>query len=197
MVLEFEAPEGSTPLEPEELEQLIPSHITTMAQLNEAEQLNIAAANLWAFSRRRPKVLTADFTKSLHKRMLSDVWRWAGVFRQRAVNIGGVEACDIPVRLHQLLDDCRYWAEENTYDQNEIAARLHHGLTVIHAFPNGNGRHARLMTDVYLKNANCPAFSWGGGADLVHLGEMRAQYLEALRAADHYDIQPLLNFAQS
>lgn len=197
MMLEFETQEGSTPLEPEELEQLIPLHITTMAQLNEAEQLNIAAANLWVFSQHRSNVLTNRFVKLLHKKMLSDVWRWAGEFRQRAVNIGGVEACDIMVRLHQLFDDCNYWSKEKTFDQIEIAARLHHGLTVIHPFPNGNGRHARIMTDAYLKNVNQPMFSWGKGVDLIQPGEARMQYLKALRAADEHDIQPLIDFARS
>lgn len=197
MPFKFETPEGSTPLEPEELEQLVPPHITTMAQLNEAEQLNIAAANLWAHSRRRSNVLTVNFTKLLHKRMFSDVWRWAGVFRQRAANIGRVEAYEIGTRLNQFFDDCRYWEKENFYDQDEIATRLHHGLTFIHPFPNGNGQHARLMSDVYLRNVNCPAFSWGGNVDLVRQGDVRTQYLDALRAADDHDIQPLKYFARS
>lgn len=172
MPLEFETPEGATPLEPEELEQLIPSHITTMAQLNEAEQLNIAAASLWAHSRRRSNVLTTVFAQLLHKRMFDDVWRWAGEFRHRAANIGGVEAY-------------------------EIAVRLHHGLTVTHAFPNGNGRHARLMTDVFLRNIDCAPFSWGSGADLAHQGDLRIRYIGALQAADNHDIRPLMNFARS
>jgi fido (protein-threonine AMPylation protein) len=109
MPIEFETPEGATPLEPEELEQLISPHITTMAQLNEAEQLNIAAASLWAHSRRRTNVLTIVFAQLLHKRMFDDVWRWAGDFRQRAANIGGVEAYEIAARLHGLFEDCRYW----------------------------------------------------------------------------------------
>lgn len=197
MPIEFETPEGATPLEPEELEQLIPSQITTMAQLNEAEQLNIAAASLWAHSRRRSNVLTTVFAQLLHKRMFDDVWRWAGDFRQRAANIGSVEAYEITARLHGLFDDCRYWMEENVYGQDEIAARLHHGLTVIHAFPNGNGRHARLMTDVFLRNKDCAPFSWGRGADLVHQGDVRTRYIEALRVADNHDIRPLMNFARS
>jgi Fic-DOC domain mobile mystery protein B len=197
MPIEFETPEGATPLEPEELEQLISPHITTMAQLNEAEQLNIAAASLWAHSRRRTNVLTIVFAQLLHKRMFDDVWRWAGDFRQRAANIGGVEAYEIAARLHGLFEDCRYWMDENVYGQDEIAARLHHRLTVVHAFPNGNGRHARLMTDVFLRNIDCAPFSWGRGADLVHQGDVRTMYMEALRAADNHDIRPLMDFARS
>lgn len=197
MALIFEAQEGATPLEPEELAQLIQEHIATMDQLNEAEQLNIAAARLWAFSRRRPSVLSVDFTRTLHRRMFEDVWLWAGTFRQRGVNIGNVDAYEIVVRLHQLFDDCRHWAGEEVFSCDEIAARLHHGLTIIHAFPNGNGRHARLMTDVYLLLNGEQPFSWGRGANLAETGDARASYLESLRAADNHDIEPLLVFARS
>lgn len=197
MALEFETPEGATPLEPEELEQLIPTHITTMEQLNEAEQLNVAIASLWAFSRQRSDVLTMSSARSLHKRMFNDVWRWAGEFRRRDVNIGGVEAHEIPIRLSQLFDDTRHWIDEQVFEPDEIALRFHHGLTVVHAFPNGNGRHARLMTDVLLKNMGEKPFTWGSGADLVNAGDVRARYLTALRRADNHDLGALLEFARS
>ena len=45
--------ETATPLDPEEAAGLIPSYITTQAQLNEAEQINVATASDWAFRRRR------------------------------------------------------------------------------------------------------------------------------------------------
>jgi Fic-DOC domain mobile mystery protein B len=197
MVFEFETPEGSTPLEPEELEQLIPAHITTMAQLNEAEQLNITAASLWALGRRRSDVLSEKFTKALHKRMFQDVWRWAGKYRTHGVNIGNVDVYEIGIRLHQLFDDVQHWIDNDVYTPDEIAARLHHGLTVIHPFPNGNGRHARLMVDVLLSNMGRPTFTWGSGGYLIHQGGARDQYLAALRIADEYNIQPLMDFARS
>lgn len=69
--------DAATPLTPEERHELIPSYITTRDQLNEVEQLGIAAADRWAFGRRR-KVLDEDFLYRLHKRMFGDVWKWAG-----------------------------------------------------------------------------------------------------------------------
>lgn len=197
MTLEFETPEGSSPLEVEELEQLIPTNVTTMGQLNEAEQLNIAAASLWAFGRKRSDVLSEKFAKLLHKRMFGDVWRWAGIFRTRAVNIGNVEAYEIGIRMHQEFDAVRHWIDNNVYEPDEIAVRLHHELTVIHPFPNGNGRHARLLVDVLLKNMNQSPFTWGSGANLAQQGEVRGRYLLALREADNHDIRPLFVFARS
>jgi Fic-DOC domain mobile mystery protein B len=97
---------GATPLEPEELEALIPSHITLRAELNEAEQAGILAADEWAFRRRRD-VLNERFLKNLHRRMLGKVWRWAGEFRHTERNIG-VQAYRIAMELRHLLDDVRY-----------------------------------------------------------------------------------------
>ena len=57
----------------------------------------------------------------------------------------------IPVRLRDLTDDAKFWIENKTYALDEAAARFHHRLVSIHAFANGNGRHARLMADAVLR----------------------------------------------
>ena len=190
----LEQDDASTPLTHEEREDLIPSYITLRRELNEAEQTNILEAEEWAFTRKR-NVLDGDFLKSLHKRMFGRVWRWAGQFRQTERNIG-VDAYRIQIDQRQLLDDCRYWIENNTYRPDEIAARFHHRLVFIHPFPNGNGRHARLATDLLLTRLSHPRFSWGQ-VNLVSLGETRRSYVAALRAADNHDIRPLLDFVRS
>lgn len=195
MTIEYEAPQGATPLNPEELEQLIPLHITSMADLNAAEQMNIVQADMWAFSRNRKELLEIKYVQALHKRMFGDVWLWAGRFRQRNVNIGDVDAYEVPARLHLLFGDVQYWLENNTYPIDVVAVRFHREITWIHPFVNGNGRHARLMTDLILKKMGSQRFSWGGG-DLVNEGKLRSDYLEALRAADNQDFQPLLDFCR-
>jgi Fic-DOC domain mobile mystery protein B len=95
-----------------------------------------------------------------------------------------------------LCGDVHYWIENNTYDADEIAVRFHHRLTFIHPFPNGNGRHARLIADILLIKLGRSAFTWGS-ANLVKEGEARTKYLEGIRAADNGDIGPLLKFARS
>jgi Fic-DOC domain mobile mystery protein B len=186
--------DASTPLTEEERVNLIPSYITLRAELNEAEQANILEAEEWAFARKRD-VLDERFLNGLHKRMFGRVWRWAGTFRQTARNIG-VDAYRIPMDLRQLTDDCRYWIENGTYEPDEIAARFHHRLVQIHPFPNGNGRHARMATDLLLVAMGRPRFSWGR-VNLVDPGETRQAYVAALRAADNHDIRPLLAFVRS
>jgi Fic-DOC domain mobile mystery protein B len=189
-----EQDDASTPLQEQERADLIPSYITLRSELNEAEQANILEAQEWAFARKRD-ILNERFLTGLHKRMFGRVWRWAGRFRTTDRNIG-VDAWRIPMDLRQLLDDCRYWIEHGTYEPDEIAARFHHRLVLIHPFPNGNGRHARLATDLLLVDQGRPRFSWGRDS-LINPGEARQRYVEALRAADKQDIVPLLEFVRS
>ncbi len=190
----LEQDDASTPLTSEEREELIPAYITLRRELNEAEQTNILAAEQWAFLRKRD-VLKQQFLTNLHKRMFGRVWRWAGKFRQSERNIG-IPAYKIPHDLQLLLDDCRYWIENNTYEPDEIAARFHHRLVEIHSFPNGNGRHARLATDLLLISLGQKRFTWGQ-ASLVNAGDTRKAYVSALRTADKHDLGPLLAFVRS
>lgn len=193
----FQEPDDATPLEPEEREGLLQTWITHRSDLNEAEQENIVKGAAWARSRRQRNadILNEGFARSLHRRMFGDVWRWAGTFRQTERNIG-IEAHRIPNDLGMMFDDVRYWVDHQTYPPDEIAVRLHHRLVAIHPFPNGNGRHARLMADLLIERLGGQPFTWGGGS-LHDIGELRRQYIDALRAADNYDIEPLIAFARS
>ncbi len=191
----FEEPDGATPLTPEERRDLIPTHIAYRRELNEAEQENIARAQEWALSRRRRDLLSEKFIRDLHKKMLGDVWRWAGKFRTSPRNIG-MDYWLIPVELRHLLGDCKAWIEFGTYPADEIAVRFHHRLVLIHPFPNGNGRHARLLADLLVMQLGRERFSWGRES-LRNPGVVRARYIEALRAADNHDIACLLTFARA
>lgn len=125
--------------------------------------------------------------------MFGEMWKWAGTFRRTARNIG-VDA--IPMETAALFDSAPYWIEHETYPSNEIAIRLHHQLVAIHTFPNGNGRHSRLMADLLIEALGGESFSWGRGS-LADTGELRGRYIAALKAADDHDIGPLLIFARS
>src|ERR1700731_1540399 len=172
---------GNTPLDTEELEQLIPS-LATKGELDEWERKNILEANEWALKERtlkREDPLTEAYLRELHKRMFDQTWKWAGQYRNTEKNFG----CLVPEirdRIGTLLDDARYWFEHNTFSVDERAIRIHHRLVgSIHPFPNGNGRHARLLADVVAVKFGQPEFSWGSN-DIVAEGTTRAGYLEAL-----------------
>jgi len=78
-----------------------------------------------------------------------------------------------------------YWLENKTYDVDECAVRFHYDLVVIHPFPNGNGRHARLVADVVAVKYGRPAFSWGG-KELTAPGTARQLCERRTRATSRY-----------
>jgi Fic-DOC domain mobile mystery protein B len=195
----LDEPDHATPLTPEEMRQLIPAYIAYRSELNEAEQENIARAQDWALARRRDP-LSQKFVKELHRRMFNDVWRWAGKFRTSERNLG-IPFYEIPVALRHLLDDAATQIEHATYPPAEISIRFHHRLVHIHPFPNGNGRHARLIADLLVMRLGEPRFSWGLEnllkSNLHSAGATRRSYIRALQTADNHDIRPLLAFARS
>jgi Fic-DOC domain mobile mystery protein B len=193
---QFEYPTGATPLYPEEIEGLKLKHITTRSELDRWEQENIQEALAWLSKRRKTEVLNEKFIRQLHEKMFNKVWKWAGNFRRTNKNIG-VEWAEIPIELKQLLDDAKYWIENNVYSQDETAYRFHHRLVWVHLFPNGNGRHARMMADVLLMDVlGQDSFTWGNG-NLVSAGETRKQYIDALKAADLHDYSFLQGFVRT
>jgi len=188
--------EGQTPINEDEKEGLKIKSISTMGELDQFEQQNIEEAMSWFYGRsfRTEQVLDVAFIQSVHKRMFKNVWTWAGTFRLSEKNLG-VPYYQIRQDVQALLDDCRFWIDQGTFPPEEIAIRFKHRLVSIHLFPNGNGRHSRLMGDILLKAlGDTQAFTWG--RKTLRRGEDRRVYLEALRIADSGDIAPLVAFAQ-
>lgn len=194
----FQSDDHATELTPEERLALIPS-ITTRAELNQVERMNINAARVWAMRRRslqRPDLITDAFARELHLRMFNHVWRWAGRFRTTEKNLGW-DVFRLTEGVRNAFDDARAWLDYSTYPLPEVAVRLHHRLVAIHPWPNGNGRHARLMADILVASRDGEVLTWGARADLVAAGEIRACYIAAVRRADAGDFTALVAFAQS
>ncbi len=195
--MELEYAPGATPLDPDEAAGLVPSHIATQAELNAWEQINIAKADQWGARQRRRHLLDEGFVRDLHWQMFDRTWRWAGTFRSSDKNIG-VPWQQVAVKLRNLLDNTQYQIDHKVYEPDELAVRFHHQLVWIHAFPNGNGRHARLMADLLVMRLGRARLTWGGAAaTLTSSGELRARYLGALRQADQGAVDALIVFARS
>lgn len=189
---------GTTPVSPDEERHLIPG-VSTLAELNLLERENIFEARRWLFAPRRKlapnDLLDHLFVRDLHRRMFRHVWRWAGKIRDCELNLG-VPPHEVETRLYSFLQDARSWHEHKLFPPDEYCVRLHHGLVAIHPWRNGNGRHARLLADRMAMALNRPVFTWGGGAELEAKNDTRAQYLAALKKADHADFSPLVAFAR-
>jgi Fic-DOC domain mobile mystery protein B len=198
MGLDLKYINGQTPLDEDEKEGLKIETIATREELDEFEQNNIEEANMWILSKKFTidKLMTEFFIRNLHKRMYGKVWSWAGKFRTTNKNIG-IDKWQISTVLKLLLDDTLFWVENDIYVPDEIAIRFKHRLVSIHCFPNGNGRHSRLMADIIIdKIYNKSVFTWGT-QNLVKQSKTRDNYLIAVRKADQNDYVELLEFARS
>lgn len=197
MGLELNYIDGQTPLDEDEKEGLLIPTIATRGELDEFEQQNIEQAVQWTLSRsfKQHEILTELFIKQLHKKMYGNIWAWAGEFRKTNKNIG-VDRWQIGMDLKYLLDDTIYWISNNIYSSDETAVRFKHRLVSIHCFPNGNGRHSRLIADIVIEKIfQKPVFSWGA-ENITKIGDARKTYIQALKAADRGDYKQLLVFAR-
>lgn len=181
----------------DEQARLLPS-LSTREQLNEIERLGTNAARVWAMRPtvlRRADLLTEPFLRELHRRMFGGVWRGAGRYRTTA-GVPGWEPGQISKGVRMFLDDAEGWLRFSTYPVNESAVRLHHRLVAIQPWANGNGRHARLVADILIAAHGEEPLTWGSRSAGSETGSARERYLDAIRAADSGDMDPLLGFAR-
>lgn len=197
MGLDFSYQGGQTRIDSSELDGLLIPTVHLQSELDEFEHLNIERAIDWSLRKQFPldTILSEAFVRRVHYKMFEDVWAWAGQFRTTDKNIG-VDKFQIGVRLRQFLGDCVHWLENSIYPAEEIAVRFKHGLVSIHPFPNGNGRHSRLMADILASHAlQLSHFTWG--RSVSNSDEHRRNYIKALRQADGGDFAALIEFARS
>ncbi len=182
---------GETPLD--DISGLKQKNIKSRKQLDDAEAQNISKAYLlYALDASQVKRVVFDdrFLRRLHKDMFGDVWSWAGEYRTTQTTIG-VEASKIIMAMYQMSDDLKFWAAN--WDYEKTATKLHHTLVKIHPFPNGNGRWARLATDIWLLKNGKKLPRWGGG-DTTTVGASRDEYIAALKEADGGSYERLKRF---
>ena len=84
--------------------------------------------------------------------------------------------------MDKLIDD----VSESKVHPIETASFLHHKFVAIHPFSDGNGRVARLLTNLYLISRGFPP--------IVLKKEDRGKYYKYLRAADAGNLNPFTNF---
>jgi Fic-DOC domain mobile mystery protein B len=189
----FIVPEGATPIN--DISGLKMDWVKTLLQLNAVEGENIYLAMKKHILRQRRPVHTwfrVSTLKKIHHDMFCDVWDWAGVYRKSNTNIG-VRPYKIFTEVQQLCDDVHFWLEQDAeMSYIEQAARIHHRLVLTHAFENGNGRHARLVADMFLKSNQQPYPHWPN--ELSGEGNSRKTYISALKEADQGSFEALMNY---
>jgi Fic-DOC domain mobile mystery protein B len=188
---------GATP--GDDTSGLIQTQLTDRGARNAAELDAISRAyNKHIYRARRKRAgtewLTDTFIRRVHYDMFGEIWQWAGKYRTDRLNIG-VEAHLIPEQIKLLCGDFNYWnSDKSTMPVLEIAARLQNRLTRIHPFANGNGRHARLITDIFFYSVRLPLPQWPQIQLLSEGDQIRSRYIEAMKAADQEDYRDLIAF---
>ena len=105
--MHFEYALGATPIDPDEALGLIPAHITTQADLNAWEEMNIVEGADWMKRQKIIPDLDEGLVRELHSRMFNQTWQWSGTFRKSAKSIG-IDWTQIAVALKNLLDNTAY-----------------------------------------------------------------------------------------
>lgn len=188
-------PEGATPIE--DVSGLL-LDITTRAELNDAEGLNIVTATEWIENGRIDEPFTVQFHRKLHSKMYDQVWAWAGALRSQTgwVTEPGSRPEVVGQELGRVaMEFNREWeALAHDGDLLPFIARYHHALVLVHPFNNGNGRWARLAADAIVQRlAGRRPLIWAIDTLVVNSTE-RKTYIAALRTADQGDFQPLLDY---
>jgi Fic-DOC domain mobile mystery protein B len=180
---------GETPIDPSGLKKR--GAATNRRELAALEAMNISKAFLKYLARRPgPRIAPFDFEwfLKLHREMFGDVWTWAGVVRTRDLNIG-VPGYQIIEQLAALEGDLHSWSGFG-HPLEIQAVWLHHRAVLIHPFENGNGRWARLLSNIWLKRHGEPIVAWPD-AVLGTASEVREEYLAAVKTADRGDYSAL------
>ena len=185
--------DGSTPLDHDQIIGIRFSHLTTMGELDELEDVNIQNGLEWLNRQKTDDYLSIDFICKLHEKLFSDVWKWAGKFRTAEVNISKYRPYDVGPQLKNFFEDAKVWIASGQMSWDEISAEMHHRLVTIHPFPNGNGRTTRIYTEYVQKRNNQEVTSWNA-ALAHHPKESRESYIKALRVADKGDFTLLIEF---
>lgn len=188
----FKDRDGRTPLPEEFKKDLIPKNIFTSANLDELEEENIIEGLVWLedFKGNHRDWM---FWFNLHKKLFCKVWKWAGEFRENALdNEEFNHPGYIRENIKKLEGDLKFWLENDSFkNHNETMARFHEQLLTIHPFTNGNGRTSRILTEYICKRENIVVPSWGRvlrSSAKKHRETYIAAVIKARRNRDYSDL---------
>lgn len=125
--------------------------------------------------------------QEIHEIVTLGILEDAGRYRTRNVRIAGaVKTPPDWSKIVKLIDELIENIAQSKAHHIEIASFLHHRFVEIHPFSDGNGRVARLLTNLYLISRDYPP--------VVLKKEDRAKYYKFLRAADAGNLRTFANF---
>lgn len=181
----IELPQGCTPLASSK--GLKKPWIKTRNQLNVVEFEGILKSYHKYYPQRRCPTLwfNEEVLKQIHHDMFHEVWDWAGTYYKGNFRNIGVITSQIQPEMNGFCEEVIGYFEGNTrLTFLEQSARILHKIQQIHPFTNGNGRHARFISGLYLHSLHGTIPKWPE-RDLLHDSDARQEYFVALKAADN------------
>ena len=184
---------GETPIDPSGLRPSLKGRVYTRNDLIpfEAENIRLAFKKYFASVPSHSKApFTDKWALRLHREMFGKVWTWAGELRTLELTLG-VAPAYVASEFYKLFADIHHWQEP---DMPFIvqAATLHHRAVWIHPFENGNGRWARLLANIWLRQHNQPLTRWPETGIAGNESPIRKEYIAALHEADQHNMEPLI-----
>jgi Fic family protein len=123
----------------------------------------------------------------LHEVVMAGLVEDVGQYRTRNVRItGAVKSPPDWSKIILMIDEMLEKLISDKTHPIETASFLHHRFVEIHPFTDGNGRVARLLTNLYLMSRRYPP--------LALRKEDRKKYYSALRSADKGNLKPFGQF---
>jgi Fic family protein len=126
---------------------------------------------------------------ALHSLLMKDIDEHPGRYRTGGVRITGSRHIPPPpYDVPSLMKDLLNWLDENEDELRpvELAAIFQHKFLFIHPFHDGNGRMARLLTNMILLHHGYPP--------ITLQKQERRQYYSYLSKADRGDYRPFIRF---
>ena len=151
-----------------------------------------AVNNAKAFDRmedlaKNRKAINNVTIQEIHEIVTGGILDNAGRYRTTNVRIGGaIKSPPDWSKIVKLMDELIESINKSKRHPIETASFLHHRFVEVHPFTDGNGRVARLLTNLYLIARNYPP--------IVLKKADRGKYYKALRAADSENLSPFANF---
>jgi Fic family protein len=151
-----------------------------------------AVNNSKAFDRmeelaKNKKAINHVTIQEIHEIVTGGILDNPGRYRTTNVRISGtIKSPPDWSKIVKLMDELIESINKSKRHPIETASFLHHRFVEVHPFTDGNGRFARLLTNLYLIARNYPP--------IVLKKADRGKYYKALRAADSENLSPFANF---
>jgi cell filamentation protein len=168
-------------------------NLTDKNSINEQEAKGIALAELYLLGLDTDATITTGLVLEIHRIAFGHLYDWAGKWRTTNILVGQLEPPhphQVIQLMYQFVDNLNFQMTVSNNREEHIDCLLyaHYEFIRIHPFNNGNGRTGRILM-------NLIAMKFGYKPLVLYYreGESRKVYIDAMKAADKGDIQPLRN----